>query len=215
MNIETSLSVWTAFILTIIVFSGFFKSHPLYRFAESLFIGVSAGYFACVWLFSTIFSTFESAFNGEFLLFIPIFAGLLLLIPSNSGRFGSKLLFLPAAFIVILSISINVPIYFKVFLQEMVRTSIIPLISYDKSGNIQIDATINSVVSIVGTLSVLWFLISRRQRINKIQTFVGETGRFYILVALGVVFAYTLVSRTTLFIGRLDFIISDVFGIRF
>ena len=39
------LGIWLAALLTLFVFSFLYKDNPLYKFAEHLFVGVSAGYY--------------------------------------------------------------------------------------------------------------------------------------------------------------------------
>ncbi len=208
MNIFNDLGTITALLLTVAVFSGFFKQNPVYRFAESLFIGVSAGYFAVIWYFSIIKPAFQSAVNGELLILVPFMAGLLLFLPSNNDTKYSKLRFLPAAFIIIVTTAINIPVYFSAFIQEMIRTSVIPLISYDKSGNLQADTTINAVLSIICVTSAMLFLVARHKNNNRFVNTTGEIGRFFVLVAIGSAFAYTLLSRLILFMGKIEFIIN-------
>lgn len=208
MNIFNDLGILIALVLTLVVFSGFFKPNPLYRFAESLFIGVSAGYFAAIWYFSIIKPAYQSALRGDFLILIPLIAGLLLFIPSDSERNYSKLRLLPAAFIVIVTLAINIPVYFTAFLQEMIRTSVIPLVSFDPDGNLRADTTINAVLSIVCVTSAIMFLVARHKNNNKFVNTSGEAGRFFVLIAIGSAFAYTLLSRLILFMGKIEFIIN-------
>lgn len=210
MNIFNDIGTIVALLLTLAVFSGFFKPNPVYRFAESLLIGVSAGYFALIWYFSIIKPAFQSALRGDLMILIPFMAGLLLFLPSNSETLYSKLRFLPAAFIVVVTIAINIPIYFSAFLQEMIRSSIIPLISFDGNGNLQADMTINAVLSIICVVSVLFFLVARHRNNNRFVNNSGEIGRFFILIAIGSAFAYTLLSRLILFMGKIEFIINAV-----
>ena len=210
MNILNDLGITIALLLTIAVFSGFFKPNLFYRFAESLFIGVSAGYFAVVWYFSIIKPAYQSAIQGDLLILIPIFAGLLLFIPSNSDTAYSKLRFIPAAFIIIVTTAINIPVYFSAFIQEMIRTSIIPLLSFDESGNLQTDITLNAILSIVCVVSAMMFLVARYKNSNHFINTSGEIGRFFILVAIGSAFAYTLLSRLILFMGKIEFIMNAV-----
>ena len=209
MNIFNDIGTITALLLTLAVFSGFFKPNPFYRFAESLFIGVSAGYFAVIWYFSIIKPAYKSALGGDLLILIPLLAGLLLFIPSNDTSY-SKLRFLPAAFIVIVTTAINIPVYFTAFIQEMIRTSVIPLISFDESGAIQTDMTINALLSILCVTSAMMFLVARHRNTNRFVNTTGEIGRFFILVAIGSAFAYTLLSRLILFMGKIEFIINAV-----
>ncbi|MBR4490879.1 hypothetical protein IKP13_09625 [bacterium] len=209
MNIFNDIGAITASLLTIAIFSGFFKQNPVYRFAESLFIGVSAGYFAAIWYFSIIKPAYKSALGGDLLILIPLLAGLLLFIPSNDTSY-SKLRFLPAAFIVIVTTAINIPVYFTAFIQEMIRNSVIPLVSFDESGSLEIDTTINSVLSILCVTSAMMFLVARHRNSNRFVNTTGEIGRFFILVAIGSTFAYTLLSRLILFMGKIEFIINAV-----
>ncbi len=45
MNPSHDLGVWIAALLTLCVFSFLWRDNPLYKFAEHLFVGVSAGYY--------------------------------------------------------------------------------------------------------------------------------------------------------------------------
>src|SRR5437867_4655624 len=45
LHVSTDLSVWIAALLTLFAFSFLYKDNPLYKFAEHLFVGVSAGYY--------------------------------------------------------------------------------------------------------------------------------------------------------------------------
>ena len=107
-----------------------------------------------------------------------------------------------------INILINIPIYFNAFLKEMIRTSIIPLFAFDSSGNLQIDVTVNSLLSILAVTSTIVFLVARHRNSNTFIHRTGEIGRFYVLVAIGSAFAYTLLSRLILFMGKIEFIIN-------
>ena len=45
MNMSHDFGVWVAALLTLCVFSFLYKDNPLYKFAEHLFVGVSAAYY--------------------------------------------------------------------------------------------------------------------------------------------------------------------------
>ena len=92
----------------------------------------------------------------------------------------------------------------------MIRISIIPLVSFDSNGNLQTDMTINAVLSIVCVTSATMFLVARHKNSNPFVNASGEVGRFFVLVAIGSAFAYTLMSRLILFMGKIEFIISAV-----
>ena len=215
MNISMNLSVWTAFAFTVAVFSGFYRENPLYKFAESVFIGVSAGYFASIWLFSVLIPVFDDTMNGNYVLLVPVISGLLLFIPSDGKRKNSKLVIMPSVFIVMFYLAVSIPVYFQAYVYEMISSSIVPLISFADDGSVRWDLTINAIVNITGLVSVLLFLVARHRKSGSFLSVAGETGRFYLLVAIGVSFGYTLVSRIILLMGRFDFVITDLLGFRF
>jgi len=213
MNISTDLSVWIVAFLTLAVFSGVYKKNPFYRFAESLFIGVSAGYFACIWLISVLMPTFNEIASGSYLYIIPVITGLLVFFPERKGKPGVHLL--PAGFLIILYAALNMVVYFEAFIYRMVFSSVEPLITFYSDGSVAWDMTVNSILSVVGVCATLVFLFSRKYSYsNSIRT-VGTVGRFYVLVAIGACFGYTLVSRIILLFGRIDFIVREFLGVTF
>ena len=52
--------------------------------------------------------------------------------------------------------------------------------------------------------------MARHRNTNRFVNTTGEIGRFFILVAIGSAFAYTLLSRLILFMGKIEFIINAV-----
>ena len=206
MNILNSVSNITALLLTLIVFSGLLGRNFLFRLAESLLIGISAGYFAAVLIFSVIIPTLESATGDQAWLII----GLLLFLPQKTTGPWAKIseaVYLPSAFILVISLALNAPLYFSAFLREMIRASIVPMVSLNADGSIRWDLTLNAVLSVISVVSVLWFLVARHKIGNRVIYSVGEVGRLFLLAAVGTVFGYALVSRLILFIGRFNVII--------
>ena len=45
---------WTAGLMTLMIFSFLYKDNPFYKFAEHLFVGISAAYWMVVGFWSTI-----------------------------------------------------------------------------------------------------------------------------------------------------------------
>jgi hypothetical protein len=45
LHLSPDLGVWVAAALTLCIFSFLYRDNPFYRFAEHLFVGVSAGYY--------------------------------------------------------------------------------------------------------------------------------------------------------------------------
>ena len=63
MTFSNNLWVWIAAILTLCIFSFLYKENPFYRFAEHLFVGISAGYGVAIYWNNAIVPN----------LYVPIF----------------------------------------------------------------------------------------------------------------------------------------------
>ncbi len=213
MNISTDISIWIAAFLTIAVLSGVYKDNPFYKFAEAVFTGVSAGYFGCIWLLSVLMPAFDDIAAGQHLLIVPVLTGILVFFPQKKGKFSYHLV--PAGFLVLVYAALNMMVYFEGFVYRMVFSSVNPLVVFDSKGMVAWDLTLNSIFSVVGVASTLVFLFSRRYSYSNSVRAVGNLGRFYVLVAIGACFGYTLVSRIILLTGRIDFIIGEFLGITF
>jgi len=50
------IGIWAAALLTLAIFSFLYKENPIYRFAEHLLVGVSAGYYLVQYCFSPVYS---------------------------------------------------------------------------------------------------------------------------------------------------------------
>jgi hypothetical protein len=44
-NVSPDFGVWVGALLTLFIFSFLYKDNPLYKLAEHLFVGISAGYY--------------------------------------------------------------------------------------------------------------------------------------------------------------------------
>jgi len=53
-GVATSFEVWTAALLTLMVFSFLWRDNPLYKLAEHIFVGVSAAYWMVVGFWTTL-----------------------------------------------------------------------------------------------------------------------------------------------------------------
>ena len=45
LHVTNDVGIWVGAALTLCIFSFLYKDNPFYKFAEHLFVGVSAGYF--------------------------------------------------------------------------------------------------------------------------------------------------------------------------
>ncbi|MFB3897508.1 MAG: hypothetical protein ACE14V_14520 [bacterium] len=219
------IGIWIAAGLTIAIYSFLYKDNPAYKLAEHIYVGVSAGYTICITYFNIIQpNLLDQIFDrenvitlltlknyivylwrplsftqGEYLLLIPALLGLLMY-----SRFFKKISWvsrIPIAFIIGAAAGIGVPNSIQASLIRHTSATIAPLVA---KGSFEI----NSLVIVVGVVAVLiYFFFSIEQ--GKTLKAVSWMGIIFLMVSFGAAFGYTVMSRVSLVIGRMRFLILD------
>ncbi len=224
--------VTLAAFLTLAIMSFLYKDNPYYKFAEHLFVGVSAAYAMCLGFWSTIVgnliprlssgiseffkvSYIEGDYN--FIYFIPIIFGILLLMRlSPRGGWLSRW---PLAFIVGTTAGLNFVRYLRSDFINQVSSTIVPLmIDWQGFGhffsNLNFSATgqlvmmfSNLVIFIGVTCGIIYFYFSKEHtgwfgRASKI-------GIWILMITFGASFGYTVMGRISLLVGRITFLFRD------
>ena len=77
------LGIWIAALLTLAIFSFLYRDNPIYKFAEHLFVGISAGYWLSRYYRDTILPNLWNPLmknpQENFLLIIPGILGVMML----------------------------------------------------------------------------------------------------------------------------------------
>jgi len=88
----TVLGIWIAAFFTLSIFSFLYKDNPFYKFAEQVFVGLSAAYWLVIYLLfhhvANLFSKLAADFSGNIILLIPAGLGLLMLMRLHPKRSG-------------------------------------------------------------------------------------------------------------------------------
>lgn len=202
MQISTSVWVWIASGLTLCIYSFLYKDNPFYRFAEYLFVGVSVGWaMAVVWYNSVIpkiWIPLRFRFGTEWWVIFPVLLGLLVF--SLFSRKQSWLVRWPIAFYMGASAGISIPVSFQGYIFEQLQGSMLAVL------------TISSAVALVGVVTtLLYFYFSKEQK--GLFGRVAGVGIWFIMVAFGASFGYTVMARMSLLIGRMQFLLHDWLGI--
>ncbi len=211
MNISTDFSVWISAFLTLSIFSLLFKENPFYKFAEALFIGVSAGYIFCVFCFDVIDGKLiQNIIAGKWWYLIALILGVMLLF-NNSKRFSFPAKYTALFFIGIFA-GLNIVGYIKTHILAQIYASFQSFILFNKDGSINFYDSINAIVTTLGIATVSIYFLNTRKN-SGISNKISNIGLVYLMIAFGSVFGYTLSSRITLLIGRINFVFSDWLGI--
>jgi hypothetical protein len=217
MNFTTIFGLWIAATLTIAILSFLYRDNPLYKFAEHLYVGVSAAY----WVIFAAKFTMEQQLVAQFIsnwrefsatgsatglwealiLIIPTILGILML----TRWFGPKVGWLsrwPIAFTIGLGAGLGITGGIQGILLPQVQATILPL----WTPNLWIMAA--NILLFVGVIStIIYFYFSRPHK--GFLGGVSRVGIIFIMVSFGAAFGYTVMSRVSLLIGRLYFLVYE------
>ena len=220
-----SLGVWIAAVLTLSIFSFLYKDNPVYKFAEHIFIGISAGYFVALeyWnvfipnLWNPLVEGLRHASPSGMMLLIPFALGLLLF-----TRFFPKISWLSRW-----SIAAMIGSYAGLAiigalqgdLVAQIRANMIPFVTPGSLAGLKSAAAGNELVFavlellrnpliVVGLLATLVYFFFSREHKGGLGL-ASKVGVWFLMISFGASFGYTVMSRVSLLIGRLHFLLSD------
>jgi hypothetical protein len=199
---------WVAAILTIAIYSFLYKDNPLYKFAESLFVGLGAAYWLAMLYHNTLKpKLFQALFpgdSGDPVMWWRIFPGILAVFMLL--RFFPKLSWLSRwalGFIVGMYAAVNLTGFAQGdFVEQIYATMTTPV-----TGGGALLNTLN-IAAIVGLISVLIYFFFSKEHKGPLGA-VAKLGIWYLMVAFGASFGYTVMGRVSLLIGRISFLLSD------
>ncbi len=196
------ISTIIAGLLTLTIFTFLYKDNPFYKMAESLLIGVSIGYVLVItWTNTLMDMLFEPLFsNAEMSLLIPLLLGLLML-----GRFTNKTVAfsrIPIAVMIGSGAGIAIPTMLYNRTIKQLSASVMPIFSPDGTPNI------SGIIVMVGLLATLSYFYFSREHKGKFGVF-AKLGTYFLMIFFGTTFGYTVMSRMSTFIGRMEFLLSD------
>jgi hypothetical protein len=221
-HLSLDLGVWVAAALTLCIFSFLYKDNPFYRFAEHLFVGVSAGYYIVLnfWtvLVANLWDPLAAAFDGRHgppfaahlgdyraYLLLPALLGLLLF-----SRFVPRY-----AWVARWSLALIIGVYAGLKTTGFAQSDFVAQIE----GSIQPlwtghwGSSINAWIFTIGLVtSLLFFYFSREQK-GALGS-ASRVGVYFLMVSFGAGYGYTVMSRISLLIGRFQFLLFDWLGLR-
>jgi hypothetical protein len=199
---------WVAAFLTIAIYSFLYKDNPLYRFAESLFVGIGAAYtLALVYhntlrpkLFLALFPP-DPAVAPVWYRIVPGVLAVFMLL-----RFYPKLSWLSRwslGFIVGMYSAVNITGFAQGdFVAQIHATMTTPL---GHGGGLALALNIAGIIGVVATLSYFFFSREHRGALGA----SAKLGIWFLMVAFGASFGYTVMGRVSLLIGRMTFLLRD------
>ncbi|HOX26531.1 MAG TPA: hypothetical protein PLL30_08105 [Candidatus Krumholzibacteria bacterium] len=222
---SSSLEVWIAAALSLMVLSFLWRDNPAYKFAEHLFVGVSAGYWMVMGFWSTLWPNavvklVPSAARltepagpvpaREPLVLVPLVLGILMLL-----RLWPRLSWLarwPTAFAVGTTLGYNLVRYVRSDFLAQIHATVAPGLLVTSGGAVNWVATCNQWLIVAGTASgVVYFTYTRGGA--GLRGGVARGGLVVLMVAFGASFAYAVMARVAVLVGRLQFLLGDWLGL--
>lgn len=190
------IGILTSALLTLFIFSFLYKDNPFYKFAEHLLVGISVGYFLVIAINTTVLPT----------LFLPLFkeGNLLYIIPGILGffmflRFFPKISWvsrISLALIIGAGAGVSIPAVIEAQIMAQMKASMLKFTSFD-----------GIVVMTALCTTLIYFFFSKKH-----TGWFGapaKVGTWFLMVFFGATFGYTVMSRISLLIGRLQFLLGD------
>ena len=198
------LSIWIAAIMTLCVFTFLHRDNPIFRFAESLFAGISLGYFIGLVLNQTLkpnlFLPLRTDFFANWDLLFAAAIGILLY-----ARYVPKI-----AWISKWALAAYIGYYVGVTMVQKLQGEVVPqMISVLSRPVILFDPeALNHLIVLLGVLSVLvYFFFSKKH--EGIFGKIAMVGIWFLMISFGAAFGYTVMGRVSLLIGRFNFLVND------
>jgi len=179
-----------------------YKDNPFYKLAEHLFVGISAGYWATLEYHNVFRPNLWDPLTreGKLLFIVPLTFGLLLF-----SRFTKKFSWLsrwPMALIIGIYAGITIVGYGSGDLILQIQANLLPLWTDNWF------TSLNNILLTVGVITgIIYFFFSKE---HKGALGVGsKIGIWFLMISFGASFGYTVMSRMSLLIGRVYFLMGN------
>ncbi len=190
---STIIGAWIAVALTLFIFSFLYKDNPFYKFAEHIFVGVSAGYWV-VYMYHNVIkpNLIEPVSQGQYIYIVSGIMGLMML-----TRVLPKIGWI-SRWAIAFTVGMGSGYSFITYLQsnalDQVRATLLPVNTLDFN-------TFNNALIIVGVFCALvYFFFSKEHK--GVFGGVAKIGIWFLMITFGASFGYTVMARISLLIGR-------------
>ena len=207
MLMTTGPWVWVAAVLTLAIYSFLYKDNPFYKVAEYIFVGISAGYWAVfLWWNYAYPNLFVPLGEGNYWNIIPILLGFMMF--TQLSKRTSWLVRFPLTFVLGVSLGLQIIAAVEGDMVPQLRGTFSPFAPGALFNKYDFWTSVGFIVRLVGVLSTLiYFFFSKEHK--GILGVGSRIGVYFLMVAFGASFGYTIMARISLLFGRLHFLLSD------
>ena len=217
-----TVGTWLAALFTLCILSFLYGDNPLYKLAEAVFVGVSAGYWMVVGFWTGIVQNLFSKLapdlirssllpglpesqEQELIYLFPLLLSVLMLM--RLSPVGGWLSRWALAFFIGATAGIRLLGYLQSDFLRQIQSTILPLVVVGTQG-FDFSASLQNLTIVVGVLSCLTYFFFSIEHKGVVGG-VSRLGIWFLMITFGAGFGYTVMGRIALMAQRLEFLADD------
>jgi hypothetical protein len=200
------ISTWLAALLTLGIMSFVYKDNLYYKICEAIFIGISAGYWFITYFWDSLYriAWIGVVHEGRYVLLGGVVLGTMMLM-RLFGKIGWIARW-PLAFIVGATAGLKMMVYFTTNAMAQVHGTVNDTMAAFGGGDLY--DLIGRLVILIGTVTgLIYFYFSKEHK--GVFGGVAKVGTWFLMITFGASFGYTVMSRMSLLLGRIEFLLTD------
>lgn len=201
-------------LLTVFTFSFLYKDNVLYKIAEHLVVGISAGYFVVLLIKTNLWPIMSQRLfvhtPGEgwaleqWWYFIPLILGMLMW--TRFSRKWSWVSRYPLAFYIGIASGLTIPLELKNRVVEQISASILKFkFDFSATGFLYVPQGLWDSFVIIGVICCLIYFFFSKEHKGWFGA-SAKVGIYTLMIAFGASFGYTVMARISLFIQRIQYL---------
>lgn len=198
--ISLDISVWIGAFFTIAVFSYvLYKDNSFFKFTERTIVAVTTGYYFVMGVKNVMSLSITPALQeSQWIMIVPLLVGLLLF--TRFFKQTERLSRLPVAILIGTSIGVAIVTNLSGKAMKLIVSTMVPLTSLD------------NIILVVLTISALSYFIFSYKHEGTLGV-ITKFGRYCLMITFGSYFGNYVMTRLTLVITRMQFLLFDLLGL--
>jgi len=182
-------------LFTLAIYSFLYRDNPIYRFAEHVFAGLSAGYYSGL-IFQSVLvqQLWQPLIGGKLWLIVPGILGVL-----TFARLSTKWSWLSRV-----ALAFVIGANAGILLMQQLHGLVLPQVAETMINM----GTIKGLLVVVGVISTLMYFYFSKPHKGALGV-IANVGMWFIMISFGAHFGYTVMARVSLLIGRVQFLVID------